>query len=71
MKQLLLVVIPLLVVVSVSNVYAGGPRLDTGDDATDEEHDCHVDGYDSGFAGKCDSIRARECIEHNDNYNGM
>jgi hypothetical protein len=71
MKQLLLAIIPFLMVATVSDVYAGGPRLDSGDDATDEEHDCWVDGFDSGFAGKYDSVRARECIEHDDNYNGM
>ncbi|MGH9987477.1 MAG: hypothetical protein ACRD8W_26330, partial [Nitrososphaeraceae archaeon] len=60
-----------LLISSVSNVSATGIRHDSGDDATDEEHGCHIDGYDSGFAGKYDSDRARECVEHDDNYNQL
>ena len=60
-----------LLISSVSSVSATGIRYDSGDDATDEEQYCHVDGYDSGFAGKYDSDRARECIEHSDNYNQL
>ena len=60
--------IPVLMLL-VPNVYASGIRYDWLDDATAEEADCHVDGYDSGFAGKYDKDRARECIEHSDNYN--
>jgi hypothetical protein len=60
-----------LVMGSISNVFATGIRYDSGDYATDEEHYCHVDGYDSGFAGKYDKDRARECIEHSDNYNQL
>jgi Pyridoxamine 5'-phosphate oxidase len=40
-------------------------------DATEEEAECFVNGYDSGFARKYDSNRARECIEHSDEYNDM
>ena len=71
MKQLLLVIIPLLMVAtaSVSNVYAGGPRLDYPSDSTSEGADCWVDGYDSGFAGKYDKGRADECADENDEYN--
>jgi hypothetical protein len=70
-KQLLLAIIPLLVVGSVSNVYAGGPRLDYPDPPpTPESSDCWVDGYDAGFAGKYDSDRAKECYEDGgDSYN--
>jgi hypothetical protein len=60
-----------LLISSVNNVSATGIRHDSGDDATDEEHGCHIDGYDSGFAGKYDKDRARECIEHDDNYNQL
>jgi len=50
--------------------FAGGPRLDSGDDVTAEEHDCWVNGFDAGFAGKYDSDRARECLENGDDaYN--
>ena len=48
-------------VATISNVYAGGPRLDYPDDATDEGADCWVDGYDAGFAGKYDKARADRC----------
>ena len=41
------------------------------DDATEEGADCWVDGYDSGFAGKYDKDRAKECIEHDDYYNKL
>lgn len=51
-------------------VYAGGPRLDYGDDVTEEAADCWVQGYDSGFAGKYDSDRAKECLDNEDDaYN--
>jgi hypothetical protein len=57
-------------VTTISNVYAGGPRLDYPDDATKEGADCWVDGYDAGFAGKYDKGRADECaIEEDDEYN--
>ena len=58
-------------VAATSNVYATGIRYDWPDDATGEEADCHVDGYDSGFAGKYDKDRAKECIEHDDYYNKL
>ena len=70
MKQLLLLtIISLLMVGAISNVYAGGPRLDYPDDATEEGADCWVDGYDSGFAGKYDKARADRCAQENDEYN--
>jgi hypothetical protein len=46
-----------------------GIRGDSDEGSTEEEHDCWIDGYDSGFAGKYDKDRAKECIEHSDNYN--
>jgi hypothetical protein len=64
----IIVALALLTIIPTS-AFASGPRLDTGDDATREEHDCWVDGYDSGFAGKYDCDRGRECIDHSDNYN--
>jgi hypothetical protein len=70
MKQLLLAIIPLLLVTAtITNVYASGIRGDSGGDATDKEHRCWVNGYDSGFAGKYDKDRANECREHEDVYN--
>ena len=70
MKQLLLAIIPLLLLATVSNVYAGGPRLDYPYPGTDEEADCWVDGYDAGFAGKYDKHRAKECLgDGGDSYN--
>jgi hypothetical protein len=71
-NKLFLAIIPLLLVTAtITNAYASGIRYDSGDDATDEEHYCHINGYDSGFAGKYDKDRARECIEHGDNYNQL
>ena len=67
----LLAIIPMLFLGTTVNVFASGVRYDSGDDATDEEHYCHVNGYDSGFAGRYDKDRARECIEHGDNYNQL
>ncbi|MGC1135795.1 MAG: hypothetical protein WA941_23425 [Nitrososphaeraceae archaeon] len=61
--QLLLAIVPLLMLATISNVNAGGPRLDYGDDVTEEEADCWVDGYDAGFAGKYDKDKADKCKE--------
>ena len=63
MKQSLLAIIPLLVLATTTDVYAGGPRLDYGDDVTEEAADCWVDGYDAGFAGKYDSDRAQNVLD--------
>jgi hypothetical protein len=64
------IVLALVLTIPVSTVLASGPRLDSGDDATKEEHNCWVDGFDSGFAGKYDSDRASECYENGDDmYN--
>lgn len=60
-----------LVMNSISNAFASSVRHDSGDDSTQEEHNCWINGYDSGFTGKYDSDRARECKEHSDNYNQM
>jgi hypothetical protein len=59
-----------LLLLTMPYVYAGGPRLDYGDDVTEEAADCWVQGYDSGFAGKYDSDRAKECLDNGDDaYN--
>ena len=58
-----------LLINPVSNVFATGIRYDTGEDATAEEANCWIDGYDSGFAGKYDKDRARECRENREMYN--
>src|ERR671911_405410 len=69
---LLLAIIPLLMLATISNVYASGPRLDY-----DERYEdvpgapgCWVDGYDAGFAQKYDKDRADECNDiPGDQYN--
>jgi hypothetical protein len=67
------IVITLLISsVSSGNVSASGPRLDYPEDgeASEEANECHLNGYDSGFAGKYDSERARYCYENGgDAYN--
>lgn len=61
----------LVVSTTTASAYAGGPRLDYPDDATEEGASCWVNGYDAGFAGKYDKNRADECKENGeDNYNG-
>ena len=68
---LFLVIIPMLVI-PTTDVSASGPRLDypNDGDGTQEENDCWINGYDSGFAGKYDSDRAKECYEEGgDSYN--
>jgi hypothetical protein len=60
----------LVVSTTTTSAYAGGPRLDYPDDATEEGANCWVNGYDAGFAGKYDKNRADECKENGeDNYN--
>jgi hypothetical protein len=55
--------------ISTLNVYAGGPRDDYPGDATDDEADCWVNGYDDGFAGIYDADRGSECEKiGDDNY---
>ncbi|MGB7883418.1 MAG: hypothetical protein WBL44_11870, partial [Nitrososphaeraceae archaeon] len=65
MKQLLLVIIPLLSVATIANVYASGPRLDYDERYEDVPGapECWVDGYDAGFAQKYDKDRADECAD--------
>jgi hypothetical protein len=70
MIKYFLAFIPIFILL-VPNVSATGLRYDWPDDATEEEFDCWINGYDSGFAGKYDSDRARECIEHEDNYDDL
>jgi hypothetical protein len=68
MIKYFLAFIPIFILL-VPNVSATGIRHDWLDDATAEDADCWINGYDSGFAGKYDKDRAKECIEHDDNYN--
>jgi hypothetical protein len=63
--QLLLAIIPLLMLATISNVYASGPRLDY-----DERYEdvpgapgCWVDGYDAGFAQKYDKDLEKQGTE--------
>lgn len=66
----IIIILVIILAIPISSVLASGPRLDSGDDVTEEEHDCYVDGYDAGFAGKYDSDRASECYENGDDeYN--
>jgi hypothetical protein len=68
----IIVVIMMILTMSTASVFAGGPRLDYPDDATEEGADCWVDGYDAGFAGKYDKNRANECKDKGeDNYNSV
>jgi hypothetical protein len=50
-----------LLISSVSNVFAGGPRANGPEDSTPEADACWANGYDSGFAGKFDKERNDEC----------
>ena len=59
MIKYFLAFIPIFILL-VPNVFATGVRLDTGEDPTNDEASCHIDGYDSGFAGKYDRDRARD-----------
>jgi hypothetical protein len=68
MIKYFLAFIPIFILL-VLNVSATGIRHDWLDDATAEDADCWINSYDSGFAGKYDKDRAKECIEHDDNYN--
>jgi hypothetical protein len=62
---------PILLLLVAPYAYGTGIRHDPGEYATDEEANCWINGYDSGFAGKYDKDRATDCIEHDDNYNQM
>ena len=67
---LFLVIIPMLAITTTANVYAGGPRFDYPDPGTQEEADCWIDGYESGFGEKYDNERASDCYENGDDaYN--
>jgi hypothetical protein len=49
--------------------YNSHARNDYNNDATDDEADCWVNGYDDGFAGRYDADRGRECEKiGDDNY---
>jgi hypothetical protein len=66
----LIIILIIILAIPINSVFASGPRLDSGDNVTEEDHDCYVDGYDAGFTGKYDSDRASECKENgDDNYN--
>ena len=39
-------ILTFLLLLTMPYVYAGGPRLDYGDDVTEEAADCWVQGYD-------------------------
>ena len=68
----LVLLFPLLMVVTISNVYASGPRLDY-DQAFENvpgAPECWIDGYDAGFVQKYDKDRADECKDNpGDQYN--
>jgi hypothetical protein len=67
---LIFIALVMILVIPISSVSAGGPRLDSSDGGTAEDAECWVDGYDAGFAGKYDKSRADECVnEGYDEYN--
>ena len=71
-NKLFLAIIPLLLVGTIANVQAGGPRMDWDERYEDfpGATNCWVDGYDAGFAGKYDKKRADECNDiPGDQYN--
>jgi hypothetical protein len=60
-----------LLISSVSNIFARGPRGDGPEDSTLEADACWANGYDSGFAEKFDKDRNDECQgegEEGENY---
>lgn len=61
-KLIFLGLIPVLMLL-VPNVYAGGPRYDGPEDASQEVGDCYREGYESGFAHRYNEDRADECEE--------
>jgi hypothetical protein len=63
------VIYPILLLLVAPYAYGTGIRHDPDKYAKNEEANCWINSYDSGFAGKYDSERARECIEHGDYYN--
>jgi hypothetical protein len=67
---IILVLMPMPI--TISNVNAGGPRLDYDERYEDVPGapECWVDGYDAGFAGEYDRNRADECkVIPGDQYN--
>lgn len=68
----MILVLVALVAVGIPNVYTGGPRGDSPENASEEVYDCWANGFDSGFAGKYDSDRASWCYENGDDaYNDV
>jgi len=61
MHNKLIFLLPAILLLVVPNVYAGGPRLDAGEDLTNEQADCYVSGYDAGVANKFNEDRDQEC----------
>ena len=61
----------IIVSMSVSTVYAGGPRLDNDEAYADipGAGECWVDGWDDGANGEYNSNRASECEDKGDQYN--
>jgi hypothetical protein len=71
MKQLFLALIPLLLVVAtVSNVYAGGPRHDYPENLEDVPGapECWSDGFDDGANNNFNEDRDRECVDKGNLY---
>jgi hypothetical protein len=67
---IILVLMPMPI--TISNVNAGGPRLDYDERYEDVQGapECWVNGYDAGFAGDYDRNRADECKDiPGDQYN--
>lgn len=49
-----MIALVVILAIPVSNVSAGGPRLDSPINSTREGANCWVDRFDAGFAGKYD-----------------
>lgn len=60
----------LATIVTVSNVYAGGPRLDSPDTDNPLVGDCWVDGFDDGAKNDYSEDRSQECGEQDARFEG-
>lgn len=64
------IAIALLLIATVSNVYAGGPRYDGPETSDPEVGQCWVDGFDDGANNDYNKDRFKECQEEGSLYKG-
>jgi hypothetical protein len=64
------IVLLLLLVATVSNAYAGGPRYDGPETSDPEVGQCWIDGFDAGATDDYSEDRADECGEDGSLYEG-